>query len=176
MKSLIIAASIFAAAAGAAAPASAQVSISVGQPGFYGHIDIGGYAPPPVYYTQPVIVERQVRYVGQPIYLRVPEGHRKHWDKHCREYNACGQQVFFVQDGWYNNTYAPRYRESHYREQQRPVVVREVYRDDRRDERHDDRRGHDEGRGHDRHDERGHGDDRGDDHGNGHGKGHDKHD
>ena len=64
-----------------------------------------------MYTRQPVIVERQVRYVGQPVYLRVPEGHRKHWDKHCREYNACGQQVFFVQDGWYNNTYAPRYRD-----------------------------------------------------------------
>jgi hypothetical protein len=153
MKSLMIAATIFT-AVGAAAPAIAQtnVSISVGQPNFFGRIDLGGYAPPPVYYTQPVIIERQVTYVGQPVYLRVPPGHRKHWNKHCREYNACGQQVLFVQDGWYNNTYAPRYREQHYREQPRPVVVREVYRDDYR----------------------GHDDDRGEGHGNGHGKGHDK--
>ena len=121
-----------------------------------------------MYYTQPVIVERQVRYVGQPVYLRVPEGHRKHWNKHCRAYNACGQQVFFVQDGWYSNTYAPRYREQHYH-QQRPVVVREVYRDDRRGR--DDDRGH--GRDHDRDDDRGgHGHDRDDDRGNGHGNGH----
>ena len=164
MKSLIIAATIFA----AAAPAMAQtaVSISVGQPNFYGRIDLGGYAPPPVVYAQPIIVERQVQYVGQPVYLRVPEGHRKHWNKHCRAYGACGQQVYFVQDGWYSNTYAPRYREQHYREQ-RPVVVREVYRDDRRGR--DDDRGHD--RGHDRDDDHGNG--RG--HGNGHGKGHDKH-
>ncbi|MDB5907738.1 MAG: hypothetical protein JWP34_1852 [Massilia sp.] len=154
MKSLIIAATIFA----AAAPAMAQTnfSITVGQPGFYGHIDTGGYAPPPVYYTQPVIVERQVRYVGEPVYLRVPPGHRKNWKKHCRQYGACGQQVFFVQDGWYSNTYAPRYREQH---------GERFDRDDRR------------GRGHDRDDDRGHDDDRGNGKGNGkgHGKGHDKH-
>jgi hypothetical protein len=164
MKSLIIAATIFA-AAGAAAPAMAQtsVSISVGQPNFYGHIDLGGYAPPPVYYTQPIIVERQVRYVGQPIYLRVPEGHRKHWNKHCREYNACGQQVFFVQDGWYNNTYAPRYREQH----------REGYRDDNRGHDRGHERGHDEDRGQGRDDDRGNGNGNGN--GNGHGKGHGKH-
>jgi hypothetical protein len=174
MKNLIIAASIFAAAAGAVAPASAQVTVNIGQPGFYGRIDIGGYAPPPVYYTQPVIVERQVRYVGQPMYLRVPEGHRKHWNKHCRAYNACGQQVSFVQDGWYNNTYAPRYRQQHYREQPRPVMVRDGYRDDRRDgyreDRRDDRRDDDHGK-HDKHDKHGNGNG----HGNGHGKGHDKH-
>ncbi len=166
MKSLIIAASIFAAAIGAAAPASAQVSISIGQPNFYGHIDIGGYAPPPLYYARPIVVERQVRYVSEPIYLRVPEGHRKHWNKHCRKYDACDQQVFFVQDGWYNNTYAPRYRQQHYREQERPVVVREVYRDDRRDDdRYEDHGKHGK-----------HGKDHGNGNGNGHGKGHDKHD
>ena len=111
MKTLIIAAAL----AAAAIPAVAQtnVSIQVGQPGFYGRIDLGGYAPPPVVYAQPVIVERQVRYVAQPqpVYLRVPPGHMKHWSKHCGDYNACGQQVYFVRDDWYANTYAPRYRE-----------------------------------------------------------------
>ena len=36
--------------AAAAIPASAQtnVSISVGQPGFYGRLDIGDFGPPPV--------------------------------------------------------------------------------------------------------------------------------
>ena len=172
MKSLIIAATIFA----AAVPAMAQTSVNInlGQPGFYGQLNVGGFPPPPVYYTQPVIVEREVRYVGQPVYLRVPEGHRKHWNKHCARYNACGQQVFFVQDGWYNNTYAPRYREQHYNRDERPVVVRQEvyrdgYRDGRRDDRHDDRR-------EDRDDDRGHGNGHGKDkdkdkgHGNGHGK------
>jgi hypothetical protein len=162
MKSLIIAATIFA----AAAPAMAQtnVSISIGQPGFYGRIDTGGYSQPQVYFNQPVVIERQSRYVGQPVYLRVPEGHRKHWAKNCRKYNACGQQVFFVQDSWYNNTYAPRYRDQH-----RGNDVRAAYRDERREDRRDERR--DERRD----DDRGHGNKHGNGHGNGHGKGHDKH-
>ena len=114
MKTLIIAAAL---AAAAITPAMAQtnVSIEVGQPGFYGRIDLGGYAPPPVVYAQPVIIERPAQYVvAQPVYLRVPPGHIKHWSKHCGEYRACGQQVYFVRDDWYANTYAPRYREEHY--------------------------------------------------------------
>jgi hypothetical protein len=81
------------------------VSINIGQPGFYGRIDIGDYPQPQVIYRQPVLVERPVRYVeAAPIYLRVPPGHAKHWSKHCRAYNhACGQRVYFVQDNWYNN-------------------------------------------------------------------------
>ena len=163
MKTLIIAAAIFA----AAFPAMAQtsVSINVGQPGFYGRIELGNYAPPPVYYTQPVIVEREVRYVARPVYLRVPEGHRKHWNKHCRKYGACGQQVFFVQDGWYNNTYAPRYREQH-----RPVIVRESgYRDDDRGDHRGDNGDH--GHGKDKNKDK----DKDKDKDKGHGKGHDKH-
>jgi len=150
MKTLIIATAMFA----AAVPAMAQtsVSINIGQPGFYGRIELGGYAPPPVYYTQPVIVERQVRYVGQPVYLRVPEGHRKHWNKHCRRYSACGQQVFFVQDGWYNNTYAPRYRDDH-----------------RGDDRGRNGGGGDDDHGKGKDKDKGHGN------GKGHGKSHDKH-
>ncbi len=114
MKNILIAAALFGAAcAGAPALAQTTININLGQPNFYGPLDLGGFAPPPVYSRQPIVVERQARYVGQPVYLRVPEGHRKHWNKHCRAYNACGQQVFFVQDGWYNNTYAPRYRKAH---------------------------------------------------------------
>ncbi|HEU5437565.1 MAG TPA: hypothetical protein VFU95_14225 [Telluria sp.] len=158
-----------------AAPANAQVSINIGQPGFYGQLNIGGYPPPVLYSPRPVVVER--RWVGEPVYLRVPEGHRRHWAKHCYRYNACGRQVYFVQDSWYNNTYAPRYRQHHYRE--RPVVVREnFYREPHRDDHRGPGRGHDRGpdrghdRGHDRGPDRGHDrghDDRG--HGNGHGNG-----
>jgi hypothetical protein len=46
----------------------------------------------------------------QPIYLHVPPDHAKDWRKHCREYNACAQPVYFVQDGWYENVYVPQYR------------------------------------------------------------------
>lgn len=157
---------LFAAAALAAltTPAVATdvgVSISVGQPGFYGRIDIGGFPQPRVIYRQPVIVER-ITVARPPIYLRVPPGHAKHWSKHCHEYNACDERVFFVRDDWYSREYVPRYRESH--------DYRDEHRDQRWDNRRDDRRDGwaDEHRG-------GHGNDRLVDpreHGEGRGRGH----
>ena len=94
--------------------ADVGVSVQVGEPGFYGRIDIGNFPQPQVIYPQPVVIQPvPVGVVRPPIYLRVPPGHAKHWRKHCFEYNACGQPVYFVQDRWYNDVYAPRYRESH---------------------------------------------------------------
>ena len=152
MKALILSAAL--AAASFPALAQTNVSISIGQPGFYGRIDLGdgyrSYGPPPVYVAEPIIVERRHRVRAEPVYLRVPPGHRKNWSKHCRKYGACGQPVLFVQDRWYSDVYAPRYREVHVRE------------------RYDDRGGH----GHDRHHDRGHGRDHDRGHGHGHGKGH----
>ena len=86
--------------------ADVGVSVSVGQPGFYGQLDIGGYPPPQVIYRQP-----RVGYDSPPMYLRVPPGHTRNWDKHCGAYNACNRQVYFVKDNWYNKQYAPRYQE-----------------------------------------------------------------
>jgi len=94
---------------GASAYASADigVSVSVGQPGFYGRIDIGSAPRPAVIHAQPVIIHQPaVRVVQQPVYMRVPPGHAKHWAKHCGKYNACGQPVYFVQEQWYEQTYA----------------------------------------------------------------------
>jgi len=39
----------------------------------------------------------------QPVYMWVPPGHRKHWSKHCHEYNACGVPVYFVRHDWYRD-------------------------------------------------------------------------
>jgi hypothetical protein len=123
--------------------ADVGVSVSIGQPDFYGRLDIGGYPQPQVIYRQPMMVE-QVPMNREPVYLRVPPGHAKHWSKHCREYNACGERVYFVQDNWYNREYAPRYQEQHRGRQ-----------DERRDERRgngrgnqgNDRQGNDHNRG-----------------------------
>ena len=112
MKRFLIAVAI--AAATVTTPALAAdvgVSVSIGQPGFYGRIDIGDYPPPRLIYRHPIIVERGR--MGPPVYLRVPPGHAKHWSKHCREYNACGEQVYFVHDDWYEREYVPRYQERH---------------------------------------------------------------
>jgi hypothetical protein len=93
--------------------ADVGISISIGQPGFYGRLDIGDFPTPQVIYRQPVAVER-VPADRPPVYLRVPPGHAKHWRKHCHEYNACGERVYFVQDDWYNRVYVPGYQKRHH--------------------------------------------------------------
>ncbi len=160
MKKLIFAASLLTLTFTSPAMATdVGVSISIGDPNFYGRIDIGNVPQPRVVYAEPVIIERTVRYVEQqPIYLRVPPGHAKKWSKHCRKYNACGQRVYFVQDSWYTNDYAPRYRSHHHRS-----------------DGHHGHRGKGHGGGHgkgDKHGGNGHGKGNGHGHGHGHGKGH----
>ena len=88
-------------------------SITVGQPGFYGHIEIGDFPRPPLIYPKPTIIRPPSGGVRPPIYMHVPPGHAKNWRKHCKKYSACGQPVYFVQDSWYNNEYVPRYKEKH---------------------------------------------------------------
>ena len=137
--------------------ADVGVSVNIGQPGFYGRLDIGGFPPPVLIYSQPRYIEAVPR--GRPpLYLRVPPGHAKHWDKHCREYRACGERVYFVRDNWYNREYAPRYQE---RYGDRREYNREAYRDGYRDG----------GRGGDRRDDHERG--RGEKNKHGHGHGHD---
>jgi len=120
------------------------VSVSVGDSGFYGRIDIGTMPKPPVVYQQPVVVEAvPVAEVERPaIYLRVPPGHAKHWKKHCREYNACGERVFFVQERWYNEVYVPSRQARH---------------DEDGDEGHGPNHGHGHGHGHEKGNDQGHG-------------------
>ena len=116
MKRLIRIAVLGAACAAGAIPAMAAnvgVSINIGQPGYYGRIDIGAYPPPVVMYPQPVVIQPQPHYVGEPIYLRVPPGHAHRWSHHCQRYGACGQPVYFVQEEWYREAYAPRYVREH---------------------------------------------------------------
>ena len=143
MKRLLVAA-MLAVAATSALAADVGVSVNINQPGVYGRIDIGNVPPPQLIYSQPIFVQpAPIGVVGQSIYLHVPPGHEKHWAKHCRKYNACAQPVYFVQDNWYREVYAPRYGA-------------------RREDR-DDRQGGDRG---DR------GDRGGEEHGKGKGKGH----
>ena len=115
MKRLVLAA-VLTAAASAAFASDVGVSISVGQPGFYGQIDIGRAPPPVLVYPQPVVIQpvRVVQPVPvQPLYLHVPPGHAKDWGKHCQKYDACSRPVYFVKDDWYNNVYVPHYQEEH---------------------------------------------------------------
>jgi len=144
MKRFLIVAAVAVAFSTPSFAADVGVSVSIGQPGFYGRIDIGGYPQPQLVYRQPMVIEA-VPMGRPPIYLRVPPGHAKHWSKHCREYNACGEQVYFVQDGWYNHEYAPRYQKQH-------GDRRDERRDERNDDRRDDRHGNQGNQDNDRHD------------------------
>jgi len=110
MKKILFTAALVTASASAFA-GDVAVSISVGEPGFFGQIELGNAPSPAVVYARPVVVEHVPEYRdAPPIYLHVPPGHEKHWSKHCREYNACGRPVYFVRDDWYNNEYVPRHR------------------------------------------------------------------
>lgn len=92
--------------------ADVGVSVTVGQPGFYGRIDIGDFPRPVLVYPEPIIV-RPIGVAYEPIYLHVPPGQAKKWRNYCGQYNACGRPVYFVQDRWYNDVYVPEYRARH---------------------------------------------------------------
>jgi hypothetical protein len=164
MKRFLLAAAIAATTLSLQAQASdIGVSVNIGQPGFYGRLDIGGFPAPALLFPPPLMIERGP--VGRPpLYLRVPPGHARNWRRHCHEYRACGEQVYFVRDDWYDREYVPRYQERH---GDHRGYERDYRRDDyRRDERREDRHEH---RDNDRYDGRGDGDrDRG--HGNGRGR------
>ena len=163
MHKLWMSAALGLAALNPAMAADVGVSISVGQPGFYGRIDIGNVPPPVLMYPQPVIIQpAPVAVVRQPIYLHVPPGHAKDWRRYCARYAACGQPVYFVQDRWYNEVYVPQYQQRY-----APVPQR-AYRHD------DDRRGKGRDDGNRGYDDRGRGKDKHDDKGRGHGRGRDK--
>ncbi len=86
-----------------ASASATDVAVSVGgeiKPGVYGRIDIGTRPPPLVLYPQPVVIVAPPRQAVPvtPVYMHVPPGHAKKWGKHCHQYNACGQAVYFVKN------------------------------------------------------------------------------
>ncbi|GAA4410242.1 hypothetical protein [Quisquiliibacterium transsilvanicum] len=140
-RRFVLAAALALAAAAPVHAADVGVSVSVGQPGFYGRIDIGNYPQPRLIYLEPRIVSPAPQAASRrPIYLHVPPGHAKDWGKHCGKYAACGQPVYFVDDRWYQEVYSPEYRKRH------QSGKREAYRSDdgrRHDGRRDDDRQYD---------------------------------
>lgn len=111
------------------------VSIQFSQPGMYGRVDLGQYPQPQVVMAQPVLVAPPppASRPPEPVYLWVPPGHRKHWEKHCHEYHACGHPVYFVDDAWY----------------QRHVMAEASHRRGEMEDRREHEHGHGHGRGHD---------------------------
>lgn len=109
MKHLLFTA-LLAAAVTSTFAADVGVSVNIGQPGFYGRLDIGDFPQPQVLYRQPVLVGRGGA-DREPIYMRVPPRHAQNWRRYCGRYNACDERVYFVRDRWYRHEYAPRYQE-----------------------------------------------------------------
>jgi hypothetical protein len=91
--------------ASGAKAADVGVSLQFSQPGVFGRIDIGQYPQPQVIVARPVMVEPPppAMPTPEPVYLWVPPEHQKHWEKHCREYHACGHPVYFVDHAWYTD-------------------------------------------------------------------------
>lgn len=136
MKRLLILAAALTVSAAPALAADVGLSLNIGQPGFYGRLDIGDFPQPRVIYRQPRFIEPSARNRA-PIYLRVPDAHRRNWRNHCREYRACGERVYFVQDNWYQHEYVPRYQERYVNHRD---GRRDDYRSNRRGDQRDNRR------------------------------------
>lgn len=184
-KAIIGGLGLFAGVSGTSAMANGlDISIGVGgevSPGVYGRVDIGSaHRSPAIIIDSPVVIHRPRRHV-EPVYLHVPPGHARHWDKHCRKYGACETPVYFVRSNEYRN-FRPSYIEPRYIYRTETRIYgddrrggdRYYGRDDQRHYRDDDRRDNREhyreerryDRHHDKHHDRGHGN------GNGNGRGH----
>jgi hypothetical protein len=108
MNRLLFAATL-AAATAAALAGDNHAPASIGQPDYYGRLDMANYPPPQLIYRYPTAIGR-VPTKSTPVYLHVPPGQAKNWRKHCSAYHACDERVLFVQDKWYNSEYVPRYQ------------------------------------------------------------------
>jgi hypothetical protein len=115
MKKLLLAVAF--AFASTSALAGVGISLNIGEPGYYGEVDVGGYSQPRTYSRSPRTVIRGNE-DNDPVYLRVPRGDRNQWSRHCEQYNACDRPTYFVDDNWYNKEYSPAYREKHRNDRQ----------------------------------------------------------
>lgn len=81
-----------------------QVSGKVGHSDYYGRIETD--QRPRVIYSEPIYTRpTPYAYGTEPVYLRVRPGQEDNWSRHCWDYDACNQPVYFVQDRWYRDTY-----------------------------------------------------------------------
>lgn len=156
LRATLLSALITPALAPSAQATDLGLSLTIGEPGFYGRIDIGDVWRPQLVYPRPVIIiDDDYFHHREPVYLRVPAAHRLNWRHYCYRYEACHYPVFFVDDYWYQREYAPWYvRTHHHHNYSRPVVIhndnhyntyysnRYDANGDKRDDKHD--RGHDD--------------------------------
>jgi len=109
MKKFLISLALFASPLLAVAGPDIGITVNIGEPNYYGPLQQLGNWQPQVLFAEPIIIQRVPNMVNQPLYLRVPPGHYKKWNKYCGRYNACDRRVYFVKEDWYNKSYAPQY-------------------------------------------------------------------
>lgn len=117
--------------------------ISLGEPGFYGRLELGDDSPrPETSFPEPRLVEHVAHYQDS-IYLRVRPGENREWALHCHKYEACGRYVYFVNDDWYTAVYVPYYRDRGHHDPRDDEPERvdnarleEEYREDHRNDEH----------------------------------------
>lgn len=101
----------------AAANASTQINISIGDSGYWGVLPaLTGYRPE-VWNNSPIVAIGTAVAGLSAIYLNVPDAERHDWKNHCRKYDACNRPVHFVKNDWYRDQYAPEYRRQHPKEE-----------------------------------------------------------
>lgn len=87
---------------------------SMGQPGYYGRIEIGDYPQPPLLISNAVMGNPGV-YSGQPVYMHVPSAQAYAWSRYCQRYGACDWMVYFVDNEWYESVYVPGFQSGMFR-------------------------------------------------------------
>jgi len=91
------------------------------QPGVYGRVELGKDSHPDLVYREPRLIHVDERYSSyRPVYLHVPPGHAKHWDKHCHKYNACYRKVYFVRSVEYDEGHNHQHKHEQHQHKQRP--------------------------------------------------------
>ena len=79
--------------------AAVGVAITLGEPNFYGRIDLGRMAPPPIIRDYPVQVRRGPRGILlEPLSVRVTEREQRNWRRYCGRDDVCSRPVYFVRD------------------------------------------------------------------------------
>jgi len=111
MQHFLAVLAVLAVASTPAVATNVGVSVTIGDPGYHGQIDIIGFPPPQLLFPEPIIIEAvPAGVVRPPVYVHVPATEAKQWRKYCKKYKACGQPVYFVQEAWYTGKYVPEYR------------------------------------------------------------------
>lgn len=125
-----------------------SLAASPGESGYYGRIDVKDGPRPKLIYAKPVMMQGK-KVNQEPVYLHVRPGHARNWKNHCKEYEACGKRVYFVNHKWYETAYVDHHRQRNSKDR------KDGRRDDgRRDHSSEDHHGKNDHQGKDDHNDR----------------------